>query len=259
MPMKKRLLITLIVIGFLIIIFGGYFYYQTQTPRQKTIREFKNCHAAFSLDKLDFAKPIWNSHLSLILPRLIAMQAFNENDVEKCNYFKGLSEINSNLTVENCEMTYNFLNLIKQLQEGINCQNYVQECKNIIEVDASAEVMEEAKEAVCETYCQSFKNGKPVITDPKNLCEEEPQIDAVDYVDAKTGQSKTCAAGMADEIKFLVAVSKYVPNACLSINDGETQLFCQFYFEKDVVLRKYEAEFEQEYCGLFVGKTLVSP
>lgn len=251
--MKKWLLIILIS-AVLLIIFVGYFYYQKQVPELLMEREFKNCHAGFSLDKLDFTKPIWNSELSIILPELIAMQAFKENNINGCDYFKDLNKINSNLTAEKCQRFYHFLESIKKLQEGMACPDYIKECKNTIEVEE--DTTEEAKEVACESYCQSFKNKTPVITQPENLCESETHSDAVDYTDAKTNQLKTCATGLADEIKFLVAAAKYSPSDCALINDPTTQPLCQFYFEREAIYLKYRNEFEQKYCGLFVGKTI---
>ena len=255
--MKKWLLIILISVA-LLIIGVGYFYYQKQIPKFFTEREFKNCHASFDLNKLDFTKPIWNSELSIILPDLMAMQAFNEKNIDKCNYFEGLKEINSNLTIENCQRTYNFLDLTERLQEGMDCQDYIKECKNknVLEIEVENELIEKAKEIVCQTYCQSFKNKAALIAEPENLCEEQPAGEAIDYLDAETNQLKPCTTGLADEIKFIIAVANYIPSNCLTINTPETQRLCQFYFERETAYLKYRNEFEQKYCGLFVGKTI---
>lgn len=253
---KRSLIISIAIVLVFLAIVGGFIYYQKESPESKTIREFKDCHASFNLDNLDFTRPIWDSELSIILPQLIAMQAFAQNNEGRCDYFKDLEQVNPNLTAEKCRKIYYFLDSTEKLQKGTDCQGYIQECKNSLDVQVEEQLIDKAKEAICESYCQSFKNRKPVITEPGNLCEEQPQIDTVDYIDAKTGQSKTCSSGMADEIKFLVAVANYLSTGCSTINDPETRPLCEFYFERDANFRKYQTEFEQKYCGLFVGKIL---
>lgn len=261
--MEKRLLIiSIIILLVFLIALGGFIYYQKESPESKTIREFKDCHASFDLNKLDFTKPIWDSELSIILPQLIAMQAFVQKDEGKCDYFKNLEQVNPNLTVENCQRIYRFLDSTEKLQKGMDCQSYIEECKNFINLeDVPEELLEKVNNDFCGSLCQSFKNKTPIITDPNTVCENElsPQIsDTVDYLDVKTNQTKTCFTGIGGDIKFLVAVANYVSTSCSTINNSLTRPLCQFYFERDANFRKYRTEFEQEYCGLFVGK-VISP
>lgn len=221
----------------------------------------KNCQTEFDLNKLDFEKPIWNSELSVMLPYLIAMQAFEQGSEKKCDYFKDLKEVNSNLTIEECQIRYHFLDLTDGLKKGMSCQNYIEECKKI--ANAGIEGSENEKETfgklACESLCQSYQNKTAVIAEPENLCDEDPSLqgDAVSYVDAKTNQQKTCFGGIVDEIKFLVAAAKNDSGSCLDIKNSKTSSLCQFYFDRDLI--KYQNKFKEAYCHDLTRRALLPP
>lgn len=219
------------------------------------------CQTEFDLNKLDFEKPIWDSGLSITLPYLIAMQAFEQGSEKKCDYFKNLKGVNSNLTIEECQIRYRFLDLTEGLKKGMSCQNYVEECKKFanIEIEGSENEKETFGKLACESLCQSYQNKAAVITEPENLCDEDSSLqgDAVSYLDAKTNQQKTCSGGIADEIKFLVAVAKNDSNSCLDIKNSKTSSLCQFYFDRDLI--KYQNKFKEAYCHDLVQRVVIPP
>lgn len=228
---------------------------------QQIEEAMKNCQTEFDLNKLDFKKPIWDSELSVMLPYLIAMEAFEQGNEEKCDYFKDLKEINSDLTIDECQRRYRFLDLTASLKKGMSCQNYIEECEKLanIEIEGSENEKETFIKLVCESLCQSYQNKAAVITEPENLCDEEPSLqgDAVSYLDAKTNQQKTCFGGITDEIKFLIAVAKDDSNSCLDIKNSKTSSLCQFYFDRDLI--KYQNKFKEAYCHDLVQRVIIPP
>lgn len=228
---------------------------------QEIERGIENCRVNFDLNKLDFAAPIWNTELSSMLPQLIAMQAFEQSNEKKCDYFKNKDKINPGLTVENCQRRYHFLKLIAELKKGLNCQDFVGECarRNIPDLDVEKDELEKANKIVCESLCQSYQNRTPVIPEPEVLCDAppSPQTDAVDYLDPETNQLKTCLSGTADEIKFLIAASQNEASGCLIINNPRTSQFCQFYFDRD--LEKQQNKFKEIYCRNLVEMVIIPP
>jgi hypothetical protein len=219
--------------------------------------QIAQCIKNFDLNKIDFTKPIWDYGLSKKLNELVALQAFKENNIKKCDYFKDKVKINLELAVENCLKEYRFLKATAELKEGISCQNYLEECKRFIDLDVDEKDREEAERVVCESLCQSYQNKTPIILTPENLCDKQPSptADAIEYFDVKTNQSKICYSGLADEIKFLIAVSKNDLNICSTIKEPKASLYCQFFFDRNFVT--CQDKFKEQYCHHLIFKVII--
>jgi len=226
---------------------------------QRIKGQITQCVKNFDLNKLDFNQPIWHTELlSVMLPLLIAMEAFQQNKETECDYFKNKGKVNPELTVENCLRRYRFLKTTVELEKGMDCQSYLGECKKFSNLDVEEKEREEAERIICETLCQSYRNKTPIILAPKDICDNQPSplADAVDYLEAGTNQSKTCWSGIADEIKFLIAVAGNDANGCLAINDPKTSVLCRFYFDRNY-LKVYKDEFKENYCKNLIEKVVI--
>lgn len=284
---KKWILIILgIIVIVLLVTLGNYWYFQKQisqiqqeikkneTPpsiierrggiEEEIAKRKENCRANFDFNKLDFTAPIWEETkgseiLPEMLPYLIAMEAFGKKDENRCDFFRDKERIHPWLSIENCQRRYHFLKLIDELKKGINCQSFIEECvrRDILKLDVEENKREKTNKIVCETLCQSYQQKTPVILDPENICDAQPspQADTVDYLDPQTNQFKTCLSGMADEIKFIIAVSKEDAKLCLTIKTPKNSQLCQFYFERDLV--KVQNKFKETYCDTLIDRLLL--
>ena len=234
-------------------------------------KETEGCQAnldlSFDLEKLDFTKPIWDNELPTMLKGLLVLRAVDQNNRDLCNYEK--QEINFGLRRERCERDYDFyFVLTEKLEEGIDSQQYIKECQKallpyiLIEIEEGLieyidrDRLNEGLEIICESYYQSFQNKAAIILDPILMCERTPaKHDLVEYLDPQTKQSKICPDEFSDEIKFLIAIAKNDSTKCSAIENFRTSLYCQFYFNRD--LMTYQNKFKEIYCYDLVMYNLV--
>jgi len=266
-----------IIIIFLILLLAGvHFYYQKQITQirvkekevietkervwvdieERIPQEIENCQSVFNLYELDFKHPImWQgAELAQRLPTLIAMQAFEEDDVTKCNYLKNKAEINPFLSIESCQSIYYFLKLVTELEQGMDCEAFIDHCheKMIAGLDVDLEgfdpvEIKEAKKEICKVLCQSYQDKTPVIFQPRVFCYDPAAIDPVSYLNPETKEIEICNAALGSEIKFILAVATKNADKCLEIQELNVSAYCQFYFDKTFFI-SYQNEFMGRYC-----------
>ena len=229
-------------------------------PIEKTTEEqMKKCLADFDLDKLDFTIPIiWDSELSTMLKPLLVMQAVKQNNRNLCNFERQDidEDIDEGLHRKRCEFDYDFFFVLtEKLKEGIDSQQYIQKCQEVLLTyilfegitPESPEAIRKGLSDICKSYYQSFQNKNPIILNLGLMCDGDPQKhDKVNYFDPQTNQLKSCIGEFSDEIKFLIAIAKNAPTDCLDIKRFRTSQYCQFYFDRDLTI--YQDEFKNAYC-----------
>jgi hypothetical protein len=282
---KKIWLIGVLIIAVLILLFVGirdYFYLKGEVSQlriQEAYEEgpqvdmgdlpgieeaiekgIEECRMNFDLNKLDFTKPIWDSELPIMLLDLIAIQAFDKNDANECNYFENKGQIHILFSVKECQFVYRlYFDLVEKLKKGISFEDYLNKCQAALNLSSfSIQVDEEklrepANKMVCESLYLSYQDKSPIIINPVKLCDGGTESDVCDYFD-ENKELKTCQSGICDEIKFLIAVAKNDSNICLTIDNPKTSQYCQFYFDRD--LRVFQNKFAETYCHNFIQKVV---
>ncbi|MDP3043537.1 MAG: hypothetical protein Q8N21_03985 [bacterium] len=228
--------------------------FDTEERFQQTINtEKEKCMLDFDLNNLDFTKSTWNSELSTMLKGLLVMRAVDQKNRDLCNYEK--REIDSELRKERCEENYNFFFILTdKLKSGLDYQQYIKECRDVLLVytliiDGTEDIdaIRQATELECAIFYQSFQDKTPVIIEPEKICDKDStKHDSVDYFDPQTKQIKFCFTEIADKIKFLVAVANNNSTGCLNIKKTRALQYCQYYFNKD--LAPFYNKFKESYC-----------
>lgn len=213
------------------------------------------CWNDFDINKLDYSQPIWESELPDMISTFAFMQASESGNRELCNsLIRGGTELDE--ARQDCLLRFDLLSnrgLIGRFVAGINLDEYVSQCVNILNADPSFiednPNLNERKvfaESICRGYYTSYNNKSVYIDRPEDMCDGSEKSDVCDYVGVN-GQTHSCRSSACKYIKYIVAVAKDRQSECSDIKNLDFSTICNFYFDKSYK-ENYQKKIKEAYC-----------
>lgn len=159
---------------------------------------------------------------------------------ESCTNFNKWQTISDSFTEERCNEDVNTVAALNLLASE-NIDEFSTMCREKVAINDNKDETE-ALDVICDSIKDSFLQKK-VIFD-KRMCDEIVEdVDTCEYE-----LEKSCNSGVCSIIKYAVAIAKKDISFCSNIVNSKYKAYCQFYFDKVMVLSENKKDFEQEYC-----------